>query len=189
MTKKDYKVEIKVKNNNIISAIEKIPAKFGLIWCNENKLSYHKILDFINLKLSPIDSDGDVNKNAEDLCLVLNKPLHELWSKEQLIPLENNKSSFEMSFDEIKNLTFNEQYYLTDFDKKDKESQINKALSTLTNREQFIIEKRYFSNETGEQVGKQLNISRNRALQLEYRALRKLRDPIRSDNLRIFLKD
>ena len=187
--KKDYKIEVKVKNNNIILAIQKINQKFGLIWCNKNNLSYPKILDFINLKLSPIDQDGEINKYAEALCIILNKPLHELWSEQQLTPVENNKTSFEMTFDEIKNLSFNEQNYLTDFDKNDRTEQINLALLTLTEREKFIIDKRFFENENRETIAKHLAISMNRVSQLEYRALSKLRRSKTSDNLKIFLKD
>ena len=112
-----------------------------------------------------------------------------MWSEQQLTPIENNKSSFEVTFDEIKNLTFNEQYYLTDFDKNERTTEINKSLLTLTDRQQKIIERRFYENETRESIAKDLGISIPRVMQIEENALRTLRHPTRSDNLKIYLKD
>ena len=71
--------------------------------------------------------------------------------------------------------------------------QIAKALETLTEREQKVIELRYglLDNRprTLEEVGREFNVTRERIRQIESNALRKLRHPVRSRWLEDFLDD
>ncbi|MBI5740173.1 MAG: RNA polymerase sigma factor RpoD [Nitrospirae bacterium] len=70
--------------------------------------------------------------------------------------------------------------------------EIRKVMSTLTPKEAEIIEKRFGINDgvsqTLEEVGKQFRVTRERIRQLEGKALRKLRHPARSQNLKLFLQ-
>lgn len=68
---------------------------------------------------------------------------------------------------------------------------INELLDTLPTREKEIIELRYGLNGKGaktlEEVGKKLNLTKERIRQLEHQALNKLRNPARSGKLRGYL--
>jgi RNA polymerase primary sigma factor len=68
---------------------------------------------------------------------------------------------------------------------------IEKALHTLTPREEHVIKLRFGlydgRNRTLEEVGKEFNITRERIRQIEAKALRKLRHPSRARHLRGFL--
>ena len=69
---------------------------------------------------------------------------------------------------------------------------IDKALSSLTEREQNIIRKRFGLGEdaphTLEDVGIELDVTRERVRQIEVKAIRKLRHPSRSKWLRTFIE-
>jgi RNA polymerase primary sigma factor len=69
---------------------------------------------------------------------------------------------------------------------------IDKALSSLTEREQNIIRKRFGLGEdaphTLEDVGLELDVTRERVRQIEVKAIRKLRHPSRSKWLRTFIE-
>ena len=69
---------------------------------------------------------------------------------------------------------------------------IDKALSSLTEREQNIIRKRFGLGEdaphTLEDVGLELDVTRERVRQIEVKAIRKLRHPSRSKWLRAFIE-
>ncbi len=71
--------------------------------------------------------------------------------------------------------------------------ELNKALDTLTPREQQVITLRFGLADdvprTLEQVGQILGVTRERVRQIESKTLRKLRQPTRSRGLRIFLDD
>jgi len=67
------------------------------------------------------------------------------------------------------------------------------VLSGLTQREAKVLRMRFGiemnTDHTLEEVGKQFDVTRERIRQIEAKALRKLRHPTRSDNLRSFLDD
>lgn len=69
----------------------------------------------------------------------------------------------------------------------------HRILSSLTAREAKVLRMRFGidmnTDHTLEEVGKQFDVTRERIRQIEAKALRKLRQPSRSDDLRGFLKD
>ena len=70
--------------------------------------------------------------------------------------------------------------------------QINEVLSTLTSREQRVLQLRFGLEDgrsrTLEEVGLEFNVTRERIRQIEAKALRKLRHPSRSRKLRDYLE-
>lgn len=74
----------------------------------------------------------------------------------------------------------------------DMKKNIEKALSSLTEREQSIIKKRFGLGEdvphTLEEVGHEFDVTRERVRQIEVKAIRKLRHPSRSRWLRTFIE-
>jgi RNA polymerase primary sigma factor len=71
--------------------------------------------------------------------------------------------------------------------------QLEEVLSTLTDREQKVLTLRFGLEDgrarTLEEVGKEFNVTRERIRQIEAKALRKLRHPSRSKQLRDFIED
>lgn len=69
--------------------------------------------------------------------------------------------------------------------------QLDEVLDTLTEREQKVLRLRFGMNDgrarTLEEVGKEFDVTRERIRQIEAKALRKLRHPIRSRKLRDYL--
>jgi len=76
---------------------------------------------------------------------------------------------------------------------KNLSDQTRKVLSTLTPREEKVLKMRFGIGEerefTLEEVGEHFNVTRERIRQIEGKALRKLRHPLRSKNLRELLQD
>ncbi|MCD6045297.1 MAG: rpoD [Gammaproteobacteria bacterium] len=70
---------------------------------------------------------------------------------------------------------------------------VQAVLSGLTSREAKVLRMRFGidmnTDHTLEEVGKQFDVTRERIRQIEAKALRKLRHPMRSDNLRSFLEE
>jgi RNA polymerase primary sigma factor len=67
------------------------------------------------------------------------------------------------------------------------------VLAGLTARESKVLRMRFGiemnTDHTLEEVGKQFDVTRERIRQIEAKALRKLRHPMRSDHLRSFIED
>jgi RNA polymerase primary sigma factor len=72
-------------------------------------------------------------------------------------------------------------------------SQVEKALATLSPKEKEILRLRFGIGEEGEhtleEVGKRFAVTRERIRQIEAKALRKLRHPLRGRNLRAFIEN
>ena len=71
--------------------------------------------------------------------------------------------------------------------------QLNEVLDTLTDREENVLRLRFGLDDgkmrTLEDVGKVFNVTRERIRQIEAKALRKLRHPSRSKQLKDFMED
>jgi len=75
---------------------------------------------------------------------------------------------------------------------EDLKNQIDKVLSTLSSKEEIVIRKRFGIGDdnprTLEEVGEELNVTRERIRQIEAKAIRKLKHPSRSIWFKDFLK-
>ncbi len=76
---------------------------------------------------------------------------------------------------------------------QDLTAQVEKALGTLSQKEKDILRLRFGIGEEGEhtleEVGKRFAVTRERIRQIEAKALRKLRHPLRGRNLKAFVEN
>ena len=180
---KDYRVTVKVRNNRILRAIEAIGGTPGGKWCEANGLQYVSVNGLINMTASPVLPSGDFRSTAARLCEVLGKLPEELWSTEQLYPLEKNFSDMEIDGAQLAAMLPQEQqYYLPDFSNLEKEQAkalMDKAKSTLSAREQRVLQMRFEEDNSYEACGKEFGVTKARVQQIERTALNKLRHPTR----------
>jgi len=181
---KDYRVTIKIRNNLILRAIELSGGQMGQKWCEENGLCYSVICSFVAMKKSPLNANGGLVKQAQKLCDVLNKHPQDLWNNQQLYPLEKNFTEVEMSYSQILAISNNgENSYIEgfdDFSRAQTKKLVDKTLDTLTSRERQVIKLRFYDDMTLDDVGKVLDVTRERVRQIETKAMRKLRHPARA---------
>ena len=76
---------------------------------------------------------------------------------------------------------------------QDLKTQVERALATLSAKEKQILRLRFGIGEEGEhtleEVGRRFAVTRERIRQIEAKALRKLRHPLRGRNLRAFIEN
>lgn len=178
---RDYRLTIKVRNNRLLKAIEAAGGTPGGKWCAENGLCYSMVNNLIKMTSSPLTADGELRLDAAKLCDVLGKLPEDLWSNEQLYPLEKNFSEMEMDYSQVVALLPQEQQsYLPDlseFERAQTKALLDKAVATLNPREQKVIRMRFEDDLTLEECADRLDITRERARQIEAKALRTLRHP------------
>ena len=135
---KDYRVTVKVRNNRILKAIEAVGGTPGQKWCEANGLTYATVNDYINMARGPLLPSSTLKESAQRLCDVLNKLPEDLWSNEQLYPLERHMSDVELDRKEMTELLpMAEQYYLpdfSDFEQRQVRALLDKAIDTLSER-------------------------------------------------------
>lgn len=86
-----------------------------------------------------------------------------------------------------------EMSVINEMEKTEAHNTIFEVLNTLDEREKEVILMRYGFNSkqpmTLEEIGEHFNLSKERIRQIEAKALRKLRNPIRSDKLKRFMEE
>lgn len=193
---KEFRIEIKVKNNIFLSKLEKAGYKTLGEFCRLNNLPPSHIGNYVNLKKSPLNIEGDFYKILYTVATLLNCSPENLFSESQLhLELKSNKRSIAVNEAEMQFMienNYGEQKLLEENifeDQKNKE--VEELLKTIPSRYQKVLEMRmglgeYVREHTLDEVGKELGIQRERVRQLEAKALRMLRHPSRADKVREF---
>ena len=196
---KDYRVLVKVKNNHILSAIERKGYQNVAQFCEAHGLSQVEVGLFVNLKKSPLTKNGDWRESVQRIAAALDVCPSMLFDEAQYSPIEKNEATLELDASEVKMLMGNAddemdplQILLREED-GGFDGAVERALATLTPREAKVIRMRFGLDEPGcdahtyAKIGEQFGITRERIRQIELKALRKLRHPTRSAPLRGFL--
>ena len=195
----DYRVDIKVRNNNILRKIEEAGYSSVGEFCRLNpKPSWNSTIgELVNLKKSPLNRYGEFLPIIEWMCEILICSPEDLFSEVQLTTaLESNRRSLEVNEAEMQFMLENrvEPLLLEDQILQERlPAKIELMLSTLTPREAKVIKLRYglddCAPQTLEEVARLFDSSRERIRQIEAKALRKLRHPSRSERVREYIKE
>jgi DNA-directed RNA polymerase sigma subunit (sigma70/sigma32) len=197
-TMSEYRIDLKVRNNIILSKIEEAGYKTVCEFCRVHGMKgwESSIGEFVNMKRSPLNSKGDFFDIIKKIAEILNCMPEDLFSEQQMhTALKTNKRVIKVNEAEMRfMLECNEQKQKL-LEEIVEEEQKNKTiidlLDTLTPREKKVLEMRMGLNgeeeSTLEECGMCFNIQSQRVRQIEAKALRKLRHESRSDKIREFL--
>lgn len=178
---KSYRVTVKVRNANLLRAIEQAGHAVGGKFAELVGIKYTDLNDLANMKTRPIDRNGDLKPAVEKLCIYLNKMPSELFDFDQMHnALDQNSAEFEADSNAISALCGR-------VSSLDTQLAVDSAISTLTEREQKVIRLRFgidCEETTLRDIGNALGITQERVRQIEIKAMRKLRLPSRSDALK-----
>lgn len=176
---KQLRIEAKLKNAILWHFIYD---RYGSIaeFCrkqNYNIGTLNRICGFINLKIYPAGPKGFWTI-AKQLAQIFNV-IPEILFPEQLYSLEKTKAAVDVSLTEIegpgRRLRMlpqpEHQMYA-----KEIERIMNEVLNELKPREAQVIRSRFIDRKTFAQVGKELDLTKERIRQIEHRAIRRMRE-------------
>lgn len=186
---KDYRVTVRIRNNNILKLIEdkglpqyKVASEIGI--------SYVTLIRYINMAESPLDVKNSIKESAQKICSYFGKSLDEVWSLEQLTPIESNTRELEYSYHELTRLE-NVSDPILSLENDQLKENIDFTLDTKLRPVESKILKLRFGFEGDPlslaQVGDMLGVSRERVRQIEAKAIRKLKHPTRLNRVRVCL--
>jgi RNA polymerase sigma factor (sigma-70 family) len=195
----EYNVKVTVRNNLILQAIR----DFGYTNLNNfakaTGVSITGLYNLVNLMEPPIGVKGEFIKTAKDLMEVLGACPSELWTDEQLtLRLDSNRTERVMSKEALQVTLQSSARSLIGLDYPEQEmveedmARITKdKLDSLSPREAKILRLRFGFDGGGgrtlEEVGEIFGVSREQIRHIEARALRHMRHPSRSDDLKQFI--
>lgn len=182
MEVKDYRVEVKVKNNRIFSLMR----QHGI--SSQSELARRAGVCLTSLTRITSMKDSPLNKNS-DFCLTVKKIASffgvlpdEMFNEQQLnSPVKNNTGVVEVSYEEMKKLLPSSVEYdcIEEVEKEEDKKSLKKAFSILTPRETKILKEKYFNGCTYDEIGKMFDITQARVRQIQERAFRKIRGSFR----------
>ena len=184
---KEVRVEIKVRNNLILSMMEAkgittVAELANRMCCGSNR---NHIYQLVSMKLPARKPNGSWRKSVLELSDFFQCMPEDLFSDEQQISsLETNRMTAEVGFAEIQQLMSPQFRPDQMVEAADLKRTIHQQLLKLTAREQRVIVLRFGlygqPEHTLEEIGAKFELDRERIRQIEGKALSKLRHPSRS---------
>ena len=186
MTRKEVRVEIKVRNNLILSMMEAKGIYTVAELAEKMGSGGGTIYRLVAMKLPARKPNGSWRKSALDLSEFFQCMPEDLFSDEQqIVSLDTNRATAEMAFAEIHQLMSPQPQPDQLIEAADLKRIIHKQLQTLTPREQQILALRFglhgHDEHTFEAIAQEFGISHARASEIVDRALRQLKHPSRSN--------
>jgi len=161
----DFRVRVTVRSERILSRIEK---QFGTQSEMARALGWtpNKVSEFVCMRRSPLLASGEFSDGARDFAAALGAYPDEIWP-EHMARLRRKKADYErsVSIGEVAAIMGKQP---------DQVLLIEKMRETLTEREQRAVDA-FMADETLEEVGKEMGVSKERVRQLTLRAMRKMR--------------
>jgi RNA polymerase sigma factor (sigma-70 family) len=191
---KEYRLDLRIKNNLIAQRIQEAGYKTVAAFCRARGFSATSLGGFLNLRKSPLDRWGRWVPTVKRLAAELGVLPEELFTPLQLErQLETNRAQIGVSEHDLAAITGgNLPPALPSeiLDAKELATEIERVLRTLTPRQAEVIRRRFGLLDGLEyslqEIGEAFNVTRERVRQIEVLALRRLRHPWRCKNLKLF---
>lgn len=197
----EFNIKVSVRNNLILQAIKNQGYTNLNKFAKECDVSITGLYGLVNLKEAPLTGEGEFSKSAKELMEALGACPVELWTDEQLtmrlrsntVERELSKEGLQIALQSNARSLIGLDYPEQEIAEADSVRVISDKLDSLTPREAKILRLRFgFDGGAGhtlEEVGKIFNVTRERIRHIEAGALRKMRHPTRSDDLRNLLDE
>jgi RNA polymerase sigma factor (sigma-70 family) len=177
-----FRLDIRVRNNRLIKARERLGYKSAPEAAQACGISYTTLNHLEGFKISPLQTDGTWTESALKLAEFLYEDPAELWPKEALF-VQKSRASVEASFEDIRRLSGDppEMRMMIEADHGTR-TKLLAAMSALSPQQKEVIEARFAGDNTLDEVGAEMGLSRERVRQIENSALTKLRKVIGRDD-------
>ena len=197
----EYRIKVTVRNNLILNAIENAGHKSVAAFCKSIGMTPQKVTELIAMRKPPLNNNGEFSHMAkllmEELCALPT----DLWTPEQLtLKLKRNTAQRDVSSEGMRaalGMHAEEMLELMKPDDPDEAvlkhemvSVVKEQLESLSPRAALILRMRFgigCEEHTFEEIGEKFDLTRERVRQIEAKALRHLKHPSRSDELRQLL--
>ena len=197
----EYRIKVTVRNNLILNAIENAGHKSVSAFCKSIGMAPQKVTELIAMRKPPLNNNGEFSHMAKVLMEELCALPTDLWTSEQLtLKLKRNTAQRDVSSEGMRaalGMHAEEMLELMRPDDPDEAvlkhetvSLVEKQLDSITPREALVLRMHFgigCEEHTLDEIGEKFDLTRERIRQIEAKALRKLKHPSRSDELRQLL--
>jgi len=179
----EYNITLKVRNNLLLQAFKRKDEAPGKVLAQKIGMSYTQLNDYITLKRSPLNSEGDYRDDVYKICEFLNMSPSSLWTDEQLTPLDKSTVEVTASYEQLTAYLPRAGDVIASLENEETKQLLDEMLDTLDDRYKRLIKRRFGIEgdpATLNQIAEEFNVTQERARQMELKALRMLRPAERS---------
>ena len=193
----DYRVTVTIKNARIFKAMEKAGFDSIASLSRASGLSLGSLYNLLSMKTAPMGRGVGINKDsgkplkwtmtAQTLAATLKVPVEKLFSETQRDPSGMvTKKSVDVTETDIKGYISSQSYNAPQLENDVERVDLLKKLiiqAKLTPLENTLIVRRFFNDETLEEIAKDHSVSKERIRQRINKAMRKIGS---ADGIRMF---
>jgi RNA polymerase sigma factor (sigma-70 family) len=195
---KDYRIEIKVRNNRLLTKMEGAGYPSVAKFAEALGMNRHTIYRIVQMRSAALDEEGYYRPEALRIAEFLNCTPQDIYPpaqmrgtmKENTAQITANANEVDSLTSSLRTLAFSPEHKMILNEAK---QALKTAMMTLTPKEQRILDLRYGltygEEKTLDEVGAMFGVSRERIRQQEMKALRKMRHPSKSKELRANLNE
>lgn len=180
---KDYRIEVKIKNNLLWQAMQSKGIKNAAHLSRETGVTQTVVGRYLNLVEKVYDRQGNYKESFQKICDYFNMMPAELYPEERMIePLANNKRVIEANAAELLQLGSRELDPTEVIRLEQRAEAVHKLLDLLSEREALVVNLRSGMDgdpHTLDEIGALIGKSRERVRQIYDKAIRKMRRPQR----------
>ena len=184
---KHFRADVKMRNNRLVAAREDLG--LGAREAAEKiGIGYGRLLDFESFKIMPYGSRNELRPSAQRVCDFYGFGPDYFWEGEVAKIEGRIRRSIEIDLDTARQEFLPAENAMRLEEMKD---QIERAMETLTERERGVIQARFYEEKSLDETGaetlsenKWLGLTGNRVMQIEAKALHKIRKAMSDEALR-----
>lgn len=176
---KEYRVEVKVKNNLLWQAMQSKGIKNAAALARALELTPNTVGRYLNLEETVYTKQGDYKASFIKICDFFDMMPADIYPEERMNdPLLNNKGAVEVSETELKQLGGVESDPIALVHQEQVQDAVHKLIDLVTPRQAKAIKMRAGIDgreHTYEEIGNELGVGKNRARQIYETAMRRMR--------------
>jgi RNA polymerase sigma factor (sigma-70 family) len=181
---KDYYATLRIQQGRLKAAMQEFGIETAADLSRRSGASQGDIGELLNFRKSPRAKNGEWRTSTLAICKALGSEPSDLFPEHLDHEISTNRIA---SFVEHAQLSGRETLQLgpvEECQKVEMEQTIDEVLGTLTDRERSVLKARFWEGKTLKETAIEHNIGRQRAGQIEAKALRKLQHPARIEKLK-----
>ena len=175
---KDYRIKITIRNERLLSAIERKGFKSVSSFCRAYGLREYSILDVINGSKPPINRNKELLSGVKELLDILELSVEQAFTARQLKGFRKHSFEVKVEEEQLKKLVDPVKNHEMLMMEKDTSRTLGTMLSELTPREEKIVRMIHgigmTTDHTFNEAGLRFSVTQERVRQIYLRALRRL---------------